>query len=79
MSNEALAGSTNASFTFTNTAIAVGDHILFSHVGGGTLGNYFAQGVCNNGSATIAVRNLTSGSLSDAVQLKFTVIKGANS
>ncbi len=77
--NAALAATTTVNFTFTNTAIAVGDHILFSHVGGGTLGNYLAQGVCAAGSATVSLRNLTAGSLSDAVQLKFTVIKGANS
>jgi len=79
MNNAALAANTNVSFTFTNTAIAAGDQILLSHVGGGTLGNYFPQGTCGAGSATVAVRNLTGGSLSDAVQLKFTVIKGANS
>lgn len=76
--NAALAAVTTVNFTFTNTAIAVGDHILFSHIGGGTLGNYLAQGVCADGSATISLRNLTSGSLSDAVQLKFTILKGAN-
>jgi hypothetical protein len=73
----ALAANTAASFVLTNSTIAAGDRIVVNHVSGGTFGAYCADGRCAAGSATIFLRNLTAGSLSEAVVLGFTVVKSA--
>jgi hypothetical protein len=70
-----IAAGSIVSFVLTNSTIATGDHVLVSHVAGGTLGEYNIVGVAGNGSATIYVKNLSSGSLSEGIVLKFTVIK----
>lgn len=75
MNNAALAASTAVSFTLTNSAVAAGDAIICNHVSGGTFGAYSVTGRSGSGSATISLRNLTAGSLSEAVVVKFVVIK----
>lgn len=77
MNNAALAANTTVSFTLTNSTISANDQIICEHISGGTLFNYSVRAVAAGGSATISVRNITAGSLSDAVVLKFTVIKAA--
>jgi predicted transcriptional regulator len=77
MRNTALGAATIVSFVLTNTTIAPTDVIVINHVSGGTIGAYTINGSCNNGSATIYVRNNTAGSLSEALVLRFVVIKGA--
>lgn len=75
----ALAANTVVSFTFTNSFLAAGDRIIFSHDSGGTLGAYyFTHGLCGAGSVTIYVRNLTAGSLSEAAVIGFSVLKSSN-
>lgn len=76
MDNAALAANTAVSFTLTNSAIATGDLVLCNHISGGTFGAYHITGRSASGSATISVRNLTAGSLSEAVVVKFAVLKG---
>lgn len=70
-----LAADTNVSFTLSNTSIAVGDHVIVSHISGGTLGAYNVCAIAAASSATITIRNITSGSLTEAPVIKFTVIK----
>ena len=77
MDAEALAAGAAISFVLTNSKIAAADLLVLNHVGGGILGDYAAGGACAAGSATVSLRNLTAGSLSDAVVLRFAVIKGA--
>jgi hypothetical protein len=76
MNAAALAASTTVSFVLTNSAIAAGDNLLVNHVLTGTIGLYLLNAVCAAGSATIYVRNTSAGSLSEAIKLRFTVIKG---
>jgi hypothetical protein len=65
---------------FVNNKIAAEAHLLVTHISGGTLGAYGVGGiVTSTGNATIHVRNLTSGSLSEAIVLKYTVFLSANS
>jgi len=73
--NAALGGNTNVSFTLTNSFIAASDSVLVQHVSGGTLGTYSVFAASGAGSATITLRNITAGSLSEAVVIQFTVIK----
>lgn len=75
MNGAALAADTSVSFTLTNTTIAAGDMVLVQHDSVGTLGAYNCTATPAAGSASITVRNLTPGSLSEAIVLRFVVIK----
>jgi hypothetical protein len=75
--NAALAANTTVSFTLTNTAIGPDDVLVLNHISGGTGGSYALNAQCANGSAVINLRNITAGSLSQAIVIAFTVIKGA--
>lgn len=74
----ALAASGVVSFVMTNTAIAANDLLVLNHVSGGTFGAYTLNARCAAGSATIDIRNVTAGSLSEAISIRFALIKGAN-
>jgi hypothetical protein len=75
MNAAALAANTTVSFTLTNSAIAATDLLILNHVSGGTAGAYAINAQRAAGSATINVRNITSGSLSEAIVIGFAVIK----
>lgn len=75
MNGAALAASTTVSFTLTNSTVVASDIVVLNHVSTGTLGNYALSASSAAGSVTIAVRNLTAGSLSDALVIGFAVIK----
>jgi hypothetical protein len=78
MNNAALAATTSVSFTLTNSAIGTTDIVLLQILGVGTAASYFAQvDQVLSGSCRIHFRNITAGSLSEAVQLSFIVFKGA--
>ena len=75
MHNAALAADTTVSFTLTNTTVAATDIIVLNHVSGGTAGSYLLNAQAAAGSASINVRNITSGSLSEAIVIGFAVVK----
>jgi hypothetical protein len=77
MSSAALAAATTVSFTLTNTFIASTDIVLIQHSSAGTLGAYNFAVTPTSGSASIAVRNVHTASLSEAIVLRFIVIKGS--
>lgn len=80
MNAAALAAATIVSFTLNNSTAAVGDQILATHHATGTFGAYtIAARVTSSGVITVSVRNNTAGSLSEAIVIKFTVIRSANS
>ncbi len=72
-----LAANTTVSFTLTNSQISENDHLQLGHPSGGTLGSYHLAYRCANGSATIAVRNITAAALSEAMVISFAVFKGS--
>lgn len=72
-----LAAGTIVSFTLTNAAIAATDVLILNHASGGTQGAYSLTAACATGAAVIYVRNNTSGSLSEAIVIRFSLIKGA--
>ena len=78
MNAAALAGDTTVSFVLTNTAIAATDVLVLNHISGGTIGSYLLNAQAAAGSATINVRNITTGSLSEAVVIQYALIKGVN-
>lgn len=74
MNNASLAGTTNVTFTLNNSFISTND-VLILNVYGGTSGSYnvWVSGLAA-GSATITVRNITSGALAEAITINFALI-----
>ena len=71
----ALSASTTVSFTLTNTVIEAGDILIMNHISAGTAGSYLLNAQSAAGSASINVRNISLGSLSEAIVIAFAVIK----
>jgi hypothetical protein len=77
LNGAALAADTTVSFTLSSTLIAAGDVLVLNHISGGTAGSYLLNAQSAAGSASINVRNITTGSLSEAIVIAFVVIKAA--
>ena len=75
MHNAALAADGIVSFTLTNTTIAATDVVSLNHSSGGTAGKYALNAAAGAGSAVITVTNISAGSLSEAIVIRFAVIK----
>ena len=77
MNNAALAGNTAITFTLTNSLISANDVIITNVSGGGTAGAYTTYvSSMTTGSAVLTLRNLTSGSLTEAVIVNYAIIHG---
>lgn len=79
LNNAQLNAATIVSFTLTNTGIAATDILVMNHISGGTVGSYTFTAACAAGSAVIYVRNATAGNLSEAIVIRFAVVKAVNS
>jgi hypothetical protein len=75
LNTAALAGDTTVSFVLTNSVIETNDILIMNHISGGVAGSYLLNAQAAAGSATINVRNVTTGSLSDLIVIAFAVIK----
>lgn len=78
MNNATLNAATTVSFTFNNSTIEAGDILVMNHISGGTAGSYTLNAQCAGGSASINVRNVTAGNLSEAIVIRFAVIKAVS-
>ena len=77
MNGAALAAGAAASFTLTNSLLSVADTIIVNVSGGGTAAAYTAYvSSMAAGSAVLTLRNLSAGSLSEAVVLNYAIIHG---
>jgi hypothetical protein len=75
MDGAALAGNTAVSFTLNNSLLSANDVIILNVGAVGTAGAYTTYvSSMSAGSAVLTLRNLTSGSLSEAVVLNFALI-----
>lgn len=76
LNNASLADATTVSFTVTNTAVAATDTVIVNHSSAGTAASYlvWADSI-GAGSFKINVRNVSGGSLGEAIVLTFAVIK----
>jgi hypothetical protein len=74
----ALAANTAVTFNLSNSVIEATDIVVVSHISGGTLGSYNFAVAPAAGNANIVIRNITAGSLSEALTLRFIVIKSVN-
>lgn len=68
----------SSSATWTNSAMASNDVVIFNQVGG-TIGAYNFNAITSAGTAQIVITNLASLSLNEAPVVKFALIKGAQS
>lgn len=76
MNAAALGATTSVSFTLNNSKISANDAVILSIVGGtATAGTYtlWVTGL-TAGAATITLRNITAGSLSEAVVFNFVIV-----
>jgi 1-aminocyclopropane-1-carboxylate deaminase/D-cysteine desulfhydrase-like pyridoxal-dependent ACC family enzyme len=74
--DESLAAGVAVSFTFTNDRIAPSDVLLVAIASGATAAGYLVTtSEIGAGSAVISLRNLSSGTLSEAVILNFLLVK----
>ncbi|MGA2492052.1 MAG: hypothetical protein ABSF67_03775 [Roseiarcus sp.] len=79
MNAASLAAGAIVSFTLNDSSIAANDLLVLNHAAGGSAGAYSLNAQCAAGSATINVRNATSGALAEEIVIAFAVIKGAAS
>lgn len=79
MNAAALAAGAVVTFVLNNSTIAAEDQIIVTHHSAGTIGPYLLNGRATGaGTASIAVRNTSAASLSEAIVIKVTVIKAVN-
>lgn len=77
MNAAALASQTSVTFTLTNSLVDLNDVLALTHTTGGTVGAYTLNSYCNAvGSAAITVRNITGVSLSEAIGIRYLLLKG---
>lgn len=76
MNNASLATATNATFTLNNSFISANDTVILTIAGGqATPGSYnvFANAL-GAGTVSITLRNISGGTLSEAVVVNFAII-----
>jgi hypothetical protein len=76
MNAAALAATTSVNFTLNNSTISAGDAVIVSFVSGAaTPGTYtlWVTGL-TTGAATLTLRNISGGSLSEAVVFNFVIV-----
>ena len=75
MNNASLATVTNVTFTLTNSVLSAKDVLILNVSGAATSGAYNCWvSSMAAGSATITLRNISGGSLSEAVVINFAII-----
>ena len=75
MNNASLGATTNVTFTLNNSLISSNDVLIVNVSAGGTAGAYTTYiSSMTAGSAVVTLRNLTGGSLSEAVVLNYAII-----
>lgn len=79
LNNAALAAGAIVSFTLTNSTIAAQDNVVLIHSATGTVGAYLLNAQPAAGSCVINVRNTSAGSLSEAIVIRFSVVKSVTS
>ena len=78
MNNASLATVTNVTFTLTNSVLTAKDVLILNVSGAATSGAYNCWvSSMAAGSATITLRNISAGSLSEAVVINFAIIHSA--
>lgn len=80
LNGAALAADTAVSFTVNSTVFASVDAFTINHESAGTIGAYMVNmRATGAGTAEITIRNLTAGSLSEAIVLRYAQLRSTNS
>jgi hypothetical protein len=80
MDGSALAANTTVTFSLNDSLIGANDNIILHQKSGGTAGAYLVWvDSVSAGACVIAVRNITAGSLSEAIALQFSIFRSAAS
>lgn len=80
MMNSALAAGAIVSFALNNNTAVADDLVLATHHAVGTFGAYnIAARVTSAGVITVSVRNMSAASLSEAIVIKFAILKAPGS
>jgi hypothetical protein len=75
MNNASLATATNVTFTFNNSFISANDILILNVGAGATSGAYNCWvSSLSAGAATVTLRNISGGSLSEAVVINYALI-----
>lgn len=79
-SNSALAGNTGTAFLVLNSTVVATDLVLVQMIGGATTQNAYTitSALITNGQFYVVITNVTGGSLSEALVLRFVVIKSVD-
>lgn len=79
MDAAALAATTNVTFTLTNTLLSLKDVVIVNVASANATAGAYNAWISSMlaGSATITLRNITAGSLSEAVVINFAIIHSA--
>lgn len=75
MFSAAQAANALVTFTLTNSFIEAGDYLLVQHISATDGGAWNISVVCGAGSATINIRNVSTGSITSATPLRFFILK----
>lgn len=78
MFSAAQAANALVTFTLTNSFIESTDFILVQHISATNGGAWNISVVAGAGSATINIRNVSTGSITEATPLRFAIIKAVN-
>ena len=81
MNNAALSANTGIAFPLNNSLLSVGDLIIINHTNanGVNVLNYNTWcTISASGQAFIMLKNISTGSLSESVEIRFTIIKGVS-
>lgn len=80
MNNSALSANAQIGFVVNNSIFTIGDGVFLNITGGvSDYGAYsLIPSMSASGSFYIYIKNITGSSLSESVQIKFTIVKGAN-
>jgi hypothetical protein len=76
MNAAALAATTSVNFSLNNNKISAGDAVIVSFVSGAANAGTYTLWVTalTTGAATLTLRNITAGSLSEAVVFNFVIV-----
>ena len=79
MNNASLAATTNVTFTLTNSLLSAKDVVIVNVASANATAGAYNCWISSMlaGSATITLRNITAGSLSEAVVINFAIIHSA--
>lgn len=79
MHNAQLVDGAEVSFTVTNSTVAATDCVIAQHSSAGTAGAYLVNAnAVAAGSFAVTVSNVSGGNLSEAIVIRFFVLKGVS-